>query len=521
MRALPYPLAPCPPGVPPRPHPARALLVKVAFVTPEFQLLVRRSNLAGAAQDLAVHLHKAGADVRVFIPSTKGIDLEPLTGLESRGEVAVEDVSEGRRRTVRFGVREARLGELPIYLIEHPRLFAERFPYGDENGPYVDNWHRYHLFCKAVLAAFDQVDFEPDVLHGIDWTAGMLPLVHQLACETLPEEHFLRRAGTFFSVLNLAMQGEFEREVLPKMGIPHAYFKHTGGVEHAGKVNFLKAGIEFATVVGTHSPNHAQVIQTQDRGYGLEESFERRKKELVGIHNGIDYEAWDPAKDPLIPANFSSEDRTFGGKKKCKASLQEGLQLDKHPDALLACHIGRWDADSGFDLLAEVLGSVLERDIELVVMGAGGEEITRRLKTIQGTFVGRMRALGGYDQAAAHRLMAGADLLLLPSHYQPSNPLFAIGLRYGVVPLVYAQGGLEDAVPDATGNGDDGLGFHFSPYTGDGLLGGIVTAHEHFQSSKKWNPLVRRALAQDFSWEHTAGEYLKAYRRVTRRVRGR
>ena len=496
-------------------------MVKVAFVTPELQLLVRRSRLAGAAQDLAVHLRKAGADVRVFLPAAKGLDFEALSDLEVCGEVGVEDRSDGRLRKQIFRVRGGKLGDLPVYLIEHPRLFGERFPYGDENGPYEDNWHRYALFTRAVLAALDLLAFEADVLHGLDWTAGLLPLIHQLSLPNLPEGHFLHRAGTFYSVLNLAMQGEFEREVLPKIGIPQEHFKHSGGVEFAGKVNFLKAGVEFSTIVGTHSPSHAQVIQTRDRGYGLEDSFENRKKELVGIHNGIDFESWNPETDPLIPANFSGTAKGLSGKQKCKSSLQEALQLDIGEKSLLACHIGRWDADSGFDLLAEVISSVLEHDIELVVMGAGGEDVTRRMKTIQGTFVGRMRVLGGYDAAAAHRLVAGADLLLLPSHYQPANPLFAIGMRYGVVPLIFGHGGLEDVVSDVEADPKNGLGFQFSPYTGAGLLSGILRAKEAFDSPKAWNAMQRRGLEQDFSREHTASEYLKAYRRVTRRVRGR
>lgn len=496
-------------------------MVKVAFVTPELQLLVRRSRLAGAAQDLAVHLRKAGADVRVFLPAAKGLDFEALSDLEVFGEVSVEDRADGRLRKQIFRIRGGKLGNLPVYLVEHPRLFGERFPYGDENGPYGDNWYRYALFTRAVLGALDLLSFEADVLHGLDWTAGLLPLLHQLELPKLPEGHFLHRAGTFYSVLNLAMQGEFEREILTKIGIPTENFRHSGGVELAGKVNFLKAGVEFATIVGTHSPSHARVIQTRDRGYGLEDSFEGRKKELVGIHNGIDFESWNPAADPLIPANFSGAARGLAGKSRCKASLQEALQLDISEKSLLACHIGRWDADSGFDLLAEVIGNVLERDIELVVMGAGGEGITRRMKTIQGTFVGRMRVLSGYDAAAAHRLVAGADLLLLPSHYQPANPLFAVGMRYGVVPLVYAQGGLEDVVPDVEADPKGGLGFHFSPYTGDGLLAGLMRAKETFESEKAWNAVQRRGLEQDFSREHTAAEYLKAYRRVTRRVRGR
>lgn len=490
-------------------------MVKVAFVTPELQQLVRRTNLASVAQDLARHLKAAGSDTRVFIPWTVELDAEVLGELEELSPVTVDDPEEPQT----FRVHQGRLGDLEVYLFDHPRFFEGKHPYGDENGPYRDNWRRYACFARAVLASFDRIGFAPDVVHCMDWTGGILPLIHRIEYLERPTDHPACRAGTFLSVHNLAMQGTFEREVLAKMGIPHEYFRSIDGVELAGKVNFLKCGAEFATVVGTHSPQHAKVIQEQDRGYGLEETFARRKKELIGILNGIDFQAWDPKKDPLLPKTFDANDPK--GKGVCKSALQTALNLDVDEEALLACHIGRWDADSGFDLLAEVMAPLLERDVQIVVMGAGGEDVAKRLRTMETTFVGRMRVLQGYDAAAAHRLMGGSDAMLLPSHYQPSNPLFGIALRYGVAPIVYASSGLEHVVPDVIENGDEGLGFHFAPYTGDGLLDCVLRAAEYHTAPRKWRSLVKRCLDQDLSWERAAQEYIKAYRRVTRRIRGR
>ncbi|QDU83650.1 Glycogen synthase 1 [Planctomycetes bacterium Pla163] len=490
-------------------------MVKVAFVTPELQQLVRRTNLASVAQDLARHLRAAGSDTRVFIPWTVELDAEALGELEELPPVTVPDPEEPQT----FRIHRGQLGDLPVYLFDHPRFFEGKHPYGDENGPYTDNWRRYACFSRAVLASFPGLGFAPDVIHAMDWTGGILPLIHRLEYLEKPTDHPACRAGTFLSVHNLAMQGTFEREILAKMDIPHEYFRAIEGVELAGKVNFLKAGAEFATVVGTHSPHHAKVIQEKDRGYGLEETFERRKKELIGILNGIDFQAWNPKRDPLLPSQFDASDPK--GKSDCKIALQSALQLDVDSDSLLACHIGRWDADSGFDLLAEVMGPLLERDVQIVVMGAGGDDVAKRLRTMETTFVGRMRVLQGYDAAAAHRLMGGSDALLLPSHYQPSNPLFGIALRYGVTPIVYANSGLEHVVPDALENPEEGLGFHFSPYTGEGLLEAALRAAEHYTAPRKWRALVMRCLAQDLSWERAADEYIKAYRRVTRRIRGR
>jgi len=489
----------------------------IALITPELHSLVRRTNLAGVAESLARALHSVRQEVAVFLPATLDVDPQLLTNLVQRAEVRVKDV----QGTQTFRVSEGRLGDLRIFLFEHDLLFGRRHPYGNQEGPYPDNWRRYALFSMAVLQSFDSIGFMPEVLHCMDWTTGLIPLYHRRLFLEAQPDHLLSQAGTYFAIHNLAMQGVFEREILPHVGIPHRYFRAIEGVELGGKVNFLKAGAEFATIVGTHSPGHALKIQERDRGYGLEETFQRRKKELVGISNGIDYQAWNPENDQALPAGFGPNDKDLAGKRRCKAVLQASLKLDNGPRTPIACTIGRWDADGGFDLVAEVLTEILERNVELVVMGQGSPEMTQRLTTWEGAFVGRMRVIDGYDPQTAHLMMGGADILLLPSHYQPANPLFAIGMRYGVVPVVYGRSGLEDAVANFTTDKRAGLGFHFQPYTAEGLMEGLNECLAAYRDPEKWRLLVRRCLTRDFSWEATAEEYLKAYRRVTRRTKSR
>ncbi len=491
--------------------------MRIAFVTPEFLTLVRRTNLAGVAEALSKALAGAGQDVRVFLPWTQDVDTDPLGELNPLGSVRVRD-GEGSQV---FGIAEGRLGALSVVLLDNDAFFGSRHPYGDQDGPYADNWRRYALFARAVLASLAEIPFAPDVIHCMDWTTGLIPVFHKLECLEKEIEHPATEAGTYFAIHNLAMQGTFEREILPKIGIPHRHFRAIEGLELAGKVNFLKAGAEFATVLGTHSASHALKIQERDRGYGLEETFQRRKKELVGITNGIDYEAWDPENDPLIPARFGTSDRELAGKRRCKAALQAALKLDNGPRTPVACTIGRWDADSGFDLVAEVLNQILERNVELVVMGSGSKEIGDRLLTMETAFPGRMRLVEGYNPHTAHLMMSGADFMLLPSHYQPSNPLFAIAMRYGVVPIVYAHSGLEDPVVNLLEDKRYGTGFHFEPYSSEGLMEGVNAAIKAYKEATKWKTVVRRCLNQDFSWEAAAAEYLKAYRRVTRRVKAR
>ncbi len=491
--------------------------MKVAFVTPELLSLVRRTSVAEISEFLPRTLVRLGTEVRIFLPYHEDVDERKLADLVTIGSVQVQDCN----RKTTCDLHQGMLGELPVVLVDHPELFRNRHPYGGDEGPYADNWRRYAVFARAVLEALEVASFAPAVLHCLDWTAGLIPLLQKL--EFGPrEEHATAKAGTYLGIHNFAMQGAFEREILPRIGIPHHYFRSIDGVELDGKVNFLKAGAEFATIIGTHSPSTARRIVEMDRGDGLEETFKRRKKELVGVLSGIDYRAWDPSSDPLLAKPFSGEEADpTKGKRKCKAALQEGLGLDSGPRTPLVTIIGRFDTDSGFDILAQALTPVLERNLQLVLMGPGSPEILERIRTVEQTFVGRCRVIEGYDVNTAHTLLGGADILIQPSHYHASNALCAIAMRYGVAPILYAHSGLEDTVIDATEQKDLGTGFLFQRYNSESLLEGLDAARAIYRKAGEWKALVKRCLAQDFSWMESGRQYLKAYRRVTRRVRGR
>ncbi len=453
--------------------------------------------------------------MRVFLPRTCELDESAIQGLRPAGSVRVKDGNS--KSTVHLS--QGYVGDLPVVLFEHDRLFGSRNPYGDENGPYPDNWRRYSVFARAVLEALVPLDFKPDLLHCFDWTTGLIPVCRSLEYVKQQPDHPAAKAGVYFAIHNLAMQGAFEREVLPKIGIPLGLFQNVNGVALDGRVNFLKAGAEFATIIGTHSPTQAQRIQQLDRGYGLEETFSRRKKELVGVSNGIDYATWDPTQDELLPATFSASAEGLAGKRRNKQHLQVSFKLDKGPRTPVVGIIGRIDSDSGCDLLAEVMTDLLERNFEVIMMGQGQDEILERLKTIEATFNGRFRLIHGYNVATAHLLLAGSDVFLLPSHYQPSNALCAIAMRYGAIPLVYEHAGLDDMIVDQAASPKQGTGFTFKSYNSDGLLTAMDELRAVYKSAADWKALTLRGMKMDFSWEATGEAYIKAYRRVTRRVR--
>jgi starch synthase len=490
--------------------------LKIAFVTPEFQSLVRRTNLAEIAEALPLSLAAAGHDARVILPHSKDLKVELIRDLRDVGSVEVSD-GDG---TIQLTVKEGNYGKLTIILIEHPELFGERFPYGDEEGPYADNWRRYSIFARAVLETLGLLSFKADVIHCFDWTTGLIPVYRDLEYVHQKPNHPASKAGIYFALQNLAMQGTFERDILPKIGIPPELFRHVEGVALDGRVNFLKAGAEFATMIGTHSASNATRIQDLDCGYGLESTFSRRKKELLGISNGIDYSAWDPETDEYIHSKYSGQtEATMAGKKRCKAHLQSSYRLDKGPRTPIVAVIGRFDAESGFDIVAEVLTQLLERNFEVVMMGQGQESIIDRVRTVEATFTGRCRLIEGFQADAAHQCLAGSDIVILPSHFLSSMSLCAIGMRYGTVPLVYDHAGVDDIVVDYERDKKKGTAFTFKNYSGTGLLEAADLARTTYKSVPDWAELTQRCMSQDFSWKHCGDEYVKAYRRVTRRVR--
>ena len=488
--------------------------MRIAFVTPELQPLVRRTNLAEMAEALPKTLVAQNQKVLVFLPHTVDVDPNEIEDLKIVGEVGVGELS-STPFTVSTGVYRT----IPLALFNHPVLFKGRNPYGNENGPYPDNWRRYAAFARAVLASFKLLNFSPAIIHCLDWTAGMVPLYRYTEYLHRDLNHPVSKAGVFFSFQNIAMQGSFERQILPDIGVPVELFKNIHGLERDGRVNFLKAGLEFSHIISAPSPLQAVRIQSVDRGYGLEGTFQRRADDLIGITNGINYSAWDPATDPNLSHTYAAKDKDLTAKRNCKRVLQKDTGLDTGARTLLAGVIGRLDADGGYDLLAEVMTHILERNIELVLMGSGQPEILERIRSIEATFTGRCRLIENYDTQTAHRIMAGSDILLLPPHHNPTHALSAIAMRYGTPPLVYAHSGLEDTVSSFSTNKRTPTGFTFSPYSGEGLLEGLDGVRDIWKDTAEWKKLSFRCMRQDFSWEETASQYLKAYRTVSKRLK--
>ncbi|HET7825611.1 MAG TPA: glycogen synthase, partial [Anaeromyxobacter sp.] len=298
------------------------------------------------------------------------------------------------------------------------------------------------------------------------------------------------------------------KHVVPFLGLPWDVFRYDA-MEFHDQLNFMKAGLTFADALTTVSPTYAKEILTPDGGAGLDPVLRHRRRELVGILNGIDVVEWDPARDPRLPARYSSLD--LSGKATCKAALQRELGLPVRADIPLVGMISRLADQKGIDLVVAALPELLARDVQLAVLGTGAPAYEDAFRRAAADRPDRLAAHLGFDEALAHRIEAGADAFLMPSRYEPCGLNQMYSLRYGTLPIVRAVGGLEDTVEDFDG-WMHGTGFKFRDYTPSALLLGVRRALDTFRDRRAWRALVLRGMAQDFSWDRSARSYEALYR---------
>jgi starch synthase len=477
--------------------------MKVLHVGAEVVPLVKTGGLADVLGALPQALIAQGADVRLLLP---GLPL--ILG-------AVENLAPVFEFGPMFGAARValRLGRMPhsgvpVYVVEAPYLFGrDGGPYqGPDGSEWADNLQRFALFgwVGAHLAA-GELDpaWTPDVLHAHDWHAAM-------ACAFVAA-HPATRARTVFTIHNLAYQGLFPSGDFHALGLP-SRFMASNGLEYHHQLSFMKAGLKFAHRVTTVSPTYAREIATHEFGCGLDGVIRSRAGAVHGILNGVDASIWDPATDAGITANYSM--RKLAGKSRCKAALQTELALEPKANAPLFGVVSRLTSQKGLDLLLEALPGLLGRGGQLALQGTGDA-------ALEAAFVAAARAHPrlvavriGYDEAFAHRLIAGADAIVVPSRFEPCGLTQLYGLRYGTLPVVRRVGGLADTVVDASEAAvrtKRATGFVFDAATPAALGEALHRAVDAFATSTAWKHLMATAMAQDFSWEGAAKTYCALY----------
>ncbi len=473
--------------------------MQLLFVASEVAPWSKTGGLGDVAGALPRALAARGHAVTVVTPRHAGIDprREGLTALHGavrvRGEATTLWVKDGPVRTC---------------FVEHERYFGSRRGlYGDGHRDHPDNAERFAYLCRAALAVPGALRLRPRVLHANDWQTGLLPFL-------LRHEHArdpaLAGARTVFTIHNLAYQGIFPKEVVPALGLPWDVFSYEG-MEFFDQLSFLKAGLVYADALTTVSPTYAREILTPEGGANLDALLRHRAADLTGILNGIDVHAWDPARDPYLPAHYTA--RAVSGKAACKAALQAELGLPDRIDVPLIGLVSRLTGQKGVDLVTAALPALLARDVQLAVLGAGEPVYQEAIRRAAREHPGRVGARIGFDEGLAHRIEAGADLFLMPSRFEPCGLNQMYSLRYGTVPVVRAVGGLADTVEDYDG-WNRGTGFRFVEYAPHALLTAVRRALDVHRDRRAWRGLMTRGMAEDNSWERSAARYEALYRRL-------
>jgi starch synthase len=477
--------------------------VKVVFVSSEVAPFAKTGGLADVCAALPTVLAEMGHEISVVTPLYA---TTPRSGLTRLFEGL--PVPQGSDR-IHADVWEGRLGKARVFLLDPPGFFERPFLYGPASGEYADNPYRFAFLSRGALALAEELGLTPDVFHAHDWQTGLLPLYLRRNLSESPLQH----AATVFTVHNLGYQGNFPPEVLIPLSLGTDLWGPEG-IEFYGSVSFLKSGILFADRLSTVSPTYAREIQTPEFGHGLDGFVRAYEGKLRGILNGIDAQTWNPIADPNIPAPFSEGD--LSGKRICKARFQEAMGLPRRPQTPLVTIVSRLVEQKGWDLFADIANAFLEDDVQLTVLGTGTPTLEGFFRSLETRYPHQVAVRLGFDEGQAHRAQAGADLLLMPSRYEPCGLTQMYALRYGTVPVVRATGGLRDSIVDVDLHPLAGTGFQFEGYDSRALLARLRHALSLYRNRAQWERVVRRGMAQDFSWKRAATEYTDLYEAAVR-----
>jgi starch synthase len=463
---------------------------------------VKTGGLADVSAALPKALARLGHRVTVFVPRYGSIPFPPGQFLGS-----VHVPVDGLNRSAAYYKTSLGAG-LSVVFVDHPPFFDRPFPYGVGNQDYADNHLRFAFFCRAVLEYYRARGERPHLFSTHDWQTGLLPVFLKAFYWDDPT---LRRLPTVFTIHNLAYQGGFPFGTLETLGLPWN-LGTPEALELHGGINYLKGGLLFSELLTTVSPQYAREIQGPEMGYGLDSTLRARANELIGILNGVDYDEWDPAHDPHIARRYSAED--LAGKAECKADLLRSFGLPTEPDLPVVGVVSRLVEQKGFDIAAGAWWDLLARPLRMVVLGTGDPAVQDGLRALALRAPDRFAVRLAYDNALAHKVEAGADMILMPSRFEPCGLTQMYSLRYGTVPVVRATGGLVDTVEPWDPATGQGTGFRFEHADGTGLLWALDQALALHRDPEAWRRLVRNGMARDFSWERSARAYEEVFRRA-------
>jgi starch synthase len=485
---------------------------RVAVVSAECVPFAKVGGLGDVVGALSRSIADLGCSVAVFLPRYASLELPEESSLEL---VARVDVPVGAAEEAALVYRLRHPGypaHLHHYFLANDRYFGRPGIYADPatGEAYGDDAERFIFFSRACLEAMRAVAYAPEVIHANDQQTALVPAY----LKTLyADDPFFQMTASILSLHNVGYQGVYPPETMGLAGFPSDFLYPLSPFEYWGRMNFLKSGIHFADALTTVSERYAEEIQSGDEfGFGLQGVLNARREDLVGILNGIDVRIWNPRTDRHLAARFDAE--SLDGKGVCKAALLEELSLAPEPDLPLVGIISRLVDQKGFDLVAAAADRLAALPARWAILGSGAPSYEALFQEWAKRFPDRVGFRSGFQDALAHRIVGGADFLLMPSRYEPCGLTQMMAMRYGTVPAARATGGLVDTIEPWRPGTAEGTGILFEPYTTEALLGALSSAISLYGQPGALAAVRRNAMAKDFSWETSARRYLQLYRQT-------
>jgi starch synthase len=485
--------------------------LNVLFVSSEVEPFAKTGGLADVSGALPQIIRQMDHEIRVVLPRYGSIN-ERKAKLHDMIRMKDIDIPVGKEThaaSVKSSFITTPHNKVQVYLLDNPKLFGRQglYVHPDTKKDYPDNDVRFIFFCRGILEVLKRLGWAPDIIHCNDWMTGLVPAFLKTLYKNDP---FYKDTRSVFTIHNMAYQGIFPRASFAKTLLPKELNADDGVIAY-GNLNFLKAALVFADAITTVSEKYAEEIRSSDEfGCGLQSILERRKNDLTGILNGVDYAIWDPSVDALIPQRYDSKSPDL--KIENKRALLARLNLPFDPGIPVIGIISRLADQKGFDLIGEIMDDMMKMQLQLVVLGTGEKKYHDLFEKAARKHPGKVGVALRFDEEMAHLIEAGSDMFLMPSRYEPCGLNQIYSLRYGTVPVVRATGGLDDTITEFHASTGNGTGFRFTRYDSGDLLKAVQRATAVFADQTAWRKLMKNGMAQDFSWEASAKKYVHVYR---------
>lgn len=480
--------------------------LKILFLGCEAAPFVKVGGLGEVMSSLPKALRDLGHDARIMIPNYSSISKEKFPMEMYMEGLTITSGREEHQISCNVKVATANDSDVPSYFIENMEYFEQR---GNVYG-YDDDAARFAVFSRAALEFVRQnKEWTPDVIVSADWQGGLIP---NLMKTEYKNDLIISNIASVFCIHNLHFQGMFDhnfineldyddgRSVIPAIDDPRLL-----------KINFMRRGILFADVINTVSPNYAQEITTPEYGELLDGLLAERRSRLSGILNGIDYTSNDPLSSPYVEHKYSV--KKIKDRQKNKTVLQRKFNLEEEQRTPLVAIVSRITEQKGMDLVTETIVPLLDNfKFQFIILGSGDSKYLGFFAELEKKYAQVATHLS-FDNTLPHVVYSGADIVLVPSRFEPSGLTQMEAMRYGALPLVRKTGGLADSVIDYNENNKEGTGFVFERYDKYAFFGAFVRALETYKHPAEWIALQKRAMTTDFSWKKSAKEYVSLFKK--------